>query len=53
MTGKRLLKQILHWDFEDFKPSDWSKKQNSASKKWSRIARRYLKKDLNKELNRI
>lgn len=50
MTGKRLLKQILSWDFGDFRPHDWSKTQNSASKKWSKLTRRYLKKELNKEL---
>lgn len=50
MTGRRLLIQTLGWDYCDFSPSMWNKTHNSATKRWSKKVRRFLKKDLNYEL---
>lgn len=50
MTGKRLLRQIFSWDFEDYRPYNKGNTQNSASKRWSKKVRRFLEKELKKEL---
>lgn len=51
MTGRRLLLQILSWDFSDYSPSLKNKAHNSATKRWSKKGRLYLKKQLKEELN--
>jgi hypothetical protein len=46
ISGKRLLRSVIKsWDFDDFRPSNWGNKQNSASKK----LRAALKRDLRNE----
>ena len=47
MTGKRLLKQLLKsYEFDDYRPSNWNKKQNNITKRWSKKVRAYIKKEL-------
>lgn len=50
MTGRRLLIQILSWDFSDYRSRYRKRPQNSATKRWSKKSRRFLKKELNEEL---
>lgn len=50
MTGKRLLNQVLSWDFGDYRPKYKKRPQNSATKRWSKKSRRFLKKELNEGL---
>lgn len=50
MTGKRLLQQILHWDYIDCRPSNWKVTQCRATKKWSKYVRQHLNKDLHNKL---
>lgn len=50
MTGKRLLNQVLSWEFGDYRPNDWKTAQNSTTKRWSKKVRRFLKGELNDEL---
>ena len=45
ITGRRILIQILGWDMDDYMPRHWCKKQNSKTKKWSKYARNFIKKD--------
>jgi len=48
MTGRRILIQILGWDMDDYLPRHWSKAQNSKTKRWSKLARNFVKKESNK-----
>lgn len=51
MTGKRLLIQVLGWDYYDLRPRAWGSTQNNTTKKWSKKVRLFLKKEFKKELN--
>ena len=50
MTGRRLLIQVLGWDYSDYSPSMWRTTHNSATKRWSGKVRRFLKKETGIEL---
>ena len=41
MTGRKLLLQKLSWDFLEYR-----KRKNRTRKKWSKIPRRFSKKEL-------
>lgn len=51
MTGRRLLIQVLGWDFLDYGPSNHRKTHNHATKRWSKKGRNFLKKQLKKEID--
>lgn len=51
ITGRRLLNQALGWDFLDYSPSCWQRPQTNKTKRWSKRVRRYLEKELKRELN--
>ena len=46
MTGRKLLMQKLSWDFVDYGHAWYRKHNNRARKKWSKIPRRFSKKEL-------
>jgi hypothetical protein len=50
MTGRRLLIQVLSWDYCDYSPSMWQKPQNTKTKRWSKKVRRFLEKQMTEEI---
>ena len=50
MTGKRLLMQKLSWDFLDYGHACYKKRKNRTRKKWSKIPRRFSKKELREDI---
>ena len=46
MTGRKLLMQKLSWDFVDYGHAWYRKRKNRTRKKWSKIPRRFSKKEL-------
>ena len=46
MTGRKLLMQKLSWDFVDYGHVWYRKRKNRTRKKWSKIPRRFSKKEL-------
>ena len=46
MTGKKLLIQKLSWDFVEYGHTSYKKCKNKTRKKWSKIPRRFSKKEL-------
>ena len=46
MTGRKLLMQKLSWDFVTYGHTWYRKSKNKTRKKWSKIPRRFSKKEL-------
>ena len=46
MTGRKLLMQKLSWDFVTYGHTWYRKCKNKTRKKWSKIPRRFSKKEL-------
>ena len=46
MTGRKLLMQKLSWDFVTYGHTWYRKCKNKTLKKWSKIPRRFSKKEL-------
>jgi len=50
MTGRRILLKLLGWDLDEYAPKMWYNTQNSATKRWSKRARRMLNRDCHKQI---
>lgn len=53
MTGRRLLNQVLSWDYCDYSPSMWQKPQNTKTRRWSKKVRRFLEKQMAEEIKTL